>query len=114
MVVRGSKSYGKLKGSDIYHRCGVLVATAHIDNLVANVFIGWLDNGSPVTIAHGQSRPSVLIFALRDASIYLLHTMRVGWRSKGDVRGNECKHDEEQGGKARHDSTRTSVEVKRV
>jgi hypothetical protein len=80
----------------------------------ARVFIGWLDNGCPVIIAHGKSRPSELIFAFGDASIYLLHTLRVGWRSKGDVRGNERKHDEEQGEKTRHDSTRTSVEVKRA
>ena len=47
-------------------------------------------------------------------SMSMLRILRAGWRSKGDVRGNERKHDEEQGEKAKHDGTRTSVEVKRA
>lgn len=35
-------------------------------------------------------------------------------RCKGELRGKERKRNEEQGGKAIHDSTRTSVEVKRT
>ncbi len=89
----------------IYQRCGVLRTTARFDNPVAGVFIGRMGNGSPAIIAHGKSRPSELSFAFGDARIYVLHTMRAGWRSKGDLRGNERKRDEEQGKKASHDRT---------
>ena len=59
-----------------------------------------------------MSRPPELMLAFRDATIYLL--LRARWRSKGNVRGNECKHDEKQGEEAEHDSTRMNVEVKRT